>query len=44
MIRMSKRVKLNHLRARNKSRPILKVHLIPNHLVIMILNVFSVWK
>jgi hypothetical protein len=44
MIRMSKRVKLNHLRARKESRPILKVHLIPNHLVIMILNVFSVWK
>jgi hypothetical protein len=44
MIRMSERVKSKHLRVRKESCPIIKVNLILNHLVIMILNVFIVWK
>jgi hypothetical protein len=39
MIEILKGVKLKNLRARKKSPPILEVIIIPNHLIIMILNV-----
>jgi len=39
MIEILKGVKLKNLRARKKSPSILEVIIIPNHLIIMILNV-----